>query len=193
MPPRKKPTSTKKKKAEQQLKRAVKRGDVEAPEKKKPQHHKKRRVGPTGNLIGEDAKVPVKRLELQSTFTKLSPQFLEETKTIASNIPLQRPLPPDCAILDSADTGKVPSSALSCISRPKWNFNMSKLEVERNEEGVFKKWLAENDQTVQQWQEELDAKRKADLGEDESPRTMPASPTYFERNIEVWRQLYVFH
>ncbi|KAF6766670.1 GTPase [Ephemerocybe angulata] len=192
MPPRKKPSSMNKKKADRKLKRAIKQGIVEAPEKKRTSHRKRPRVGPTGHTIGPDGSAvpPIRGLGLQSAFTKLSPQFLEESKRIASNIALTRPLPPSSAIYAKADPGSFAPTTLTCISRPKWNFNMTKTEVEKNEEGVFKKWLAQNDQTILAWQEELDAKRKAALEEDESPQTMPASPTYFERNIEVWRQLW---
>ena len=196
MPPRKKPTSTKQKKAEQKLKRAIKRGDVEAPEPKKRPHHKKGRVGPTGNRVGSapSSSDAGKRLQLQSTFVKLSPKFLEETKNVASNLPLDRPLSPQVAVLASPETGTFNVNAFTCPRRPKWRFDMSKLEVERNEEGLFKKWLAESDGIVEKWQGELDAKRQAAVsGSDESDTgsqlTMPASPTYFERNLEVWRQL----
>ncbi|KAJ3548870.1 hypothetical protein NMY22_g1105 [Coprinellus aureogranulatus] len=194
MPARRKPTSGKKKKEEQKLKRAIKRGDVEAPEKKKPQH--RRRVGPTGNGIGGSESPAKPRLELQSTFIKLSPTFLEETKRIAGNVPLQRPLPPDAAILANVDTGNFEANALTCLNRPKWRYEQSKLEVERNEEGMFKKWLAQNDQIVQEWQAQLDRKRRPVLEDDPEkppaplPDAMPASPTIFERNLEVWRQLW---
>lgn len=195
MPPRKKPTSTKQKKAEQKLKRAVKRGDVEAPEPKKKSHHKKGRVGPTGNRIGPAASTSDagKRLQLQSTFVKLSPKFLEETRNVASNIPLDRPLDPQVAVLANPETGTFNANAFACPRRPKWRFDMSKLEVERNEEGQFKKWLAESDSIVEKWRGELDAKRQAPASDSDSSTepqlTMPASPTYFERNLEVWRQL----
>ena len=68
----------------------------------------------------------------------------------------------------------------------------------RNEEGLFKKWLAESDNIVEKWREQLDAKHQAPAvgpasddheSNTESQLIMPASPTYFERNLEVWRQL----
>jgi hypothetical protein len=54
---------------------------------------------------------------------------------------------------------------------------MSKKEVEHNEEGLFKKWLEQMDKNFRAWQES----------------TQSESPSYFERNVEVWRQLYVPH
>jgi len=74
---------------------------------------------------------------------------------------------------------------------------MTKKEVEKNEEGLFKKWLDQMDQLVEEWQK---ADESQDVGETESENeehiqkpviTMPRSPTYFERNLEVWRQLCV--
>ena len=188
--PRKVPNSGRKKKERQKLKRAVKRGDLEAPEKPK---RKNRRVGPIRTRLP-----PTKpRLALQSTFIRLSPTFLEETKRIAGNVNIERPLPPDAAILSNVDTAKFEPNALACLARPKWRYEQSKLEVEKNEEGVFQKWLAQSDKTVQEWQEQLDDKRRPVEEEDPEkpppppPDVMPASPTIYERNLEVWRQLYV--
>jgi len=65
---------------------------------------------------------------------------------------------------------------------------MSKVEVEKNEEGLHKKWIVQMDQIVEDWQ-------KGQTNQDERDGIkmldMPRSPTYFERNLEVWRQLYV--
>lgn len=188
--PRKKITSRTQKKADQKLKRAIKRGDVEAPEpKKRPKHKQGRRPAPSSSDAG-------KRLQLQSTFVKLSPKFLEETRKVAFNLPLDRPLSPQVAVLAHPETGTFNADAFICPRRPKWRFDMSKLEVERNEEGLFKKWLAESDNIVEKWRGDLDAKRQvAPAGSDdhesnaETQLIMPASPTYFERNLEVWRQL----
>ena len=72
---------------------------------------------------------------------------------------------------------------------------MSKVEVERNEEGLHKKWMAQMDQIVEDWQKAPGDHKKTQDGDDENkPQTvseMPRSPTYFERNLEVWRQLCV--
>uniref|UniRef100_A0A8H8CQF2 Guanine nucleotide-binding protein-like 1 n=1 Tax=Psilocybe cubensis TaxID=181762 RepID=A0A8H8CQF2_PSICU len=189
MPPRRKPTSTRQKKADQQLKRAIKRGDVPQPEvKKKPLRGRKPRIGPTGERIGSaDTSVIQSARKLQSAFIKLPPNYLEQTKQLASDLVLQRPIPDENAIFHNfvhANDSEV--EALSCPRRPKWRFDMTKLEVEKNEEGVFKKYIAQTDRALDQWQ------NKADLATshtDSSP-TMPRSPSYFERNIEVWRQLW---
>ena len=64
---------------------------------------------------------------------------------------------------------------------------MSKLEVERNEEGIFKKWLAQTDQFLDDWQN-----REQNPDDITTATAQLRSPSYFERNLEVWRQLYVW-
>lgn len=189
--PRRKIVSTRQKKADQQLKRAVKRGDVPAPDPKKPQQKRKRRVGPTGHIVGapENAAQIESARKLQSAFIQLPPTFLEETRNLASNLLLSRPIPDEKAIYHNFDNDGDPSIApLSCPKRPKWRFEMSKLEVERNEEGYFKKWLDQTDDALAKWQnkEELALADGSDASQ-----SMPRSPSYFERNLEVWRQLCV--
>lgn len=65
---------------------------------------------------------------------------------------------------------------------------MSKNEVERNEEGQFKKWLDQTDQVLKEW---VDRGPSPSDGEASSQAevVMPRAPTHFERNLEVWRQL----
>lgn len=188
--PRKKPTSTRQKKAAVQLSRAVKRGDVEKPEPKPLNRKRKGHMQASNNQAGQAS-----ARKLQSAFTKLSTQFLDETKTLSSVLPLPRPLPIDASILPeytlSADQD---TTIWSCPKRPKWNYEMSKKDVEANEEGIFKKWLSNLDAAIETWRDQ--DKRPEPMSENEIPAprmTMPRSPTYFERNIDVWRQLYVMH
>ena len=65
---------------------------------------------------------------------------------------------------------------------------MSKTEVEKNEEGWFKKWLDQTDQVLDGW---VDSGSRPSNDDTESggETTIPRAPTYFERNLEVWRQL----
>lgn len=207
MPPRKKPTSTRQKKADVQLKRAVKRGDVSPPEPKK-SNRKPERRGPTGHLIGSAADpsnaAAIKAARrLQSALITLPPKFLEETRLLAFTLPVPRPLPYDAAVFVDVSNNptdeEIPS--LSCPRRPKWRFDMTKKEVEHNEEGIFRKWLAETDEAVHRRQNHKGTsdlpvpEEQEDQGQpiSESPVRMPPSPTYFERNLEVWRQLYVLN
>ncbi|KAH6916998.1 GTPase [Coprinopsis sp. MPI-PUGE-AT-0042] len=187
--PRRKPTSTKQKKAEQQLKRAIKRGDAPPPEPTKKQPRKKKgRIGASAATSNAADIEKVKRL--QSAFVKVSAEFLEETRQLASNIVLPRPIPRENTTLRLGDTSnqvEVDRGAWSCPRRPKWRSEMTKLEVEKNEEGWFKKWLIESDERVDAWVKHQDERRKADGREQSS---MPASITHYERNLEVWRQLW---
>lgn len=189
---RRKPSSARKKKEEQKLRKAIKRGDLEPPPKptrtQKKKGHLTRSV-PTA--AGESSK------KLQSAFVKLPTSFLQQALSLASSLVLHRPIPKDASIFLDEDVD--PSlDVLTCPKRPPWNFDMSKNEVEKGEEAVFRKWLAQTDKMVQQWQD-LDKPppppADAEVLEDPTPEpiltSMPRSITYFERNIEVWRQLYV--
>ncbi|KAJ7619184.1 hypothetical protein DFH06DRAFT_1273903 [Mycena polygramma] len=167
MPPRRKPASSTKKKAAVKLKRAVKRGDL-PPEPKQPA--KNRHRGP-----------PVSEA-LQSAFVTLPAHFLEKTKILAASLPLTRPIPNQTRLFPSIDSDM--DSALTCPRRPKWRFDMTKIEVEHNEEGLFRKWLEQTDEAVEKWQ------TPPDDSPDDVPTTMPRSTTNFERNLEVWRQLW---
>ena len=135
---------------------------------------------------------------LQSLFIKLSPEFLEAAKYTAGIVPLLRPIPCErCIIPDvlirSVEPGTV---GLDIMKRPKWNYEMAKKQVERNEEALFSKWLESTDNVVENWVRAAGSsdETKAEVEEDldvlePSSFNHPASPTFFERNLEVWRQL----
>jgi len=193
--PRRKPISGKQKKEQQQIRRAIKRGDIPSAEyTNQPSRNRKRaRAGPLGKL-GNPNVVTTSARKLQSVFIKLPPTFLEETEAIASTAPLFRPI--SYKVTHSHDFANDSSTTdlgiLSCPRRPKWRFDMSKKEVEHNEEGFFKKWLAQTDELVERWQK---GRKSEPLESEDAPEFygqplagLP-SPTYFERNIEVWRQL----
>ncbi len=190
MPRAHKPTSTTKKKEDQKLRRAIKRGDVEPPPKVKKAKGKKSHM--TRSLPTADQEASRK---LQSAFVKLSPSFLQETLALSASLILPRPIPESNSILLDNESESV--GVLSCPQRPPWNFKMSKAELENGEKSVFLKWLNNTDDLVQKWQ---DATQVDDIVENSDPElppsrppvtAMPRSTTYFERNIEVWRQLYV--
>ncbi|KAF7339335.1 Guanine nucleotide-binding protein-like 1 [Mycena sanguinolenta] len=214
MPPRRKPTSTTQKKAAQKAKRAIKRGDLPPPDPKKPV--KRRHRGPPVSDAVQTSR------KLQSAFVALPPEFLEKTRFLAATLPLTRPIPEQARIFSTTNFDDIDGSTLTCPRRPKWRFDMSKTEVERNEEGLFRKWLAETDQVVEAWQSpskldegwlpQTDQASQSPPKEPEggyesrypfelllsfhSPKStssevaMPRSTTYFERNLEVWRQLW---
>lgn len=206
---RRKPISAKQRKEQLQLKRAVKRGDIAPPPPSKPDRRKKSKRGPTGNPIGggpqegaaRNAALAESSRRLESSFVKLPQAFLERTKVLASTLPLARPIPPEFAILPNVDppppaagqvqAGSLTNGQLTCMKRPKWRYDMSKKEVEANEEGLFRKWLAQTDEAVHSWcNTDLDdTPESAEQPATEEHQKMPRAPTSFERNLEVWRQL----
>jgi len=71
-----------------------------------------------------------------------------------------------------------------------YRYDVEKKEVEKNEEGLFAKWIAEMDNNVDAWRSEgiVDEKDENDQIV-HSVEALKRSPTFFERNLEVWRQL----
>ncbi|KAF8560047.1 P-loop containing nucleoside triphosphate hydrolase protein [Imleria badia] len=182
------PLSGKQRKAQLKLKRAIKRGD--AP----PQPEQLRKRPPqTSDAVNSARK-------LQSQFVKLDKTFLDDTRALAGSIVLRRPIPNHVAVLrhePSAPGTQLPLLALP--KRPKWRYQMSKDELDANEQAHFRTWLAQQDAIVEQWQLALNAPLStedppADLAgdhvDDSETRPMPHPPTHFERNIEVWRQFW---
>ena len=190
--PRKVAFSNKQRKVQLQNKRAIKRGDVSPPPAKRNLKQKRRHLASRSAIAGTvDAQAVVSSRKLQSTFIKLSPTYLEKSRLTAAKQPLPRPLPPSVAVfnpdeLDQSNEGD--AQKLSCPKRPKWRYDMSKNEVEKNEEALFKKWLDQTDQILKEW---VDHGPPPSDGEtnNQDEIVMPRAPTYFERNLEVWRQL----
>lgn len=186
---RRKITSTRRKKASIILARAIKRGEAEKPETKHTDRRRKGHVRVKASTNEAEQEAARKR---QSAFTKLSPQFLQETKVLSATLPLPRPLPIDASMLSDHTDGQDPS-IWSCPERPEWNYEMTKEAVEANETSLFDTWLTKLDLAVDAWQSG-DKPAPADKDEIPKPRTtMPRSPSYFERNLDVWRELYVLH
>lgn len=129
--PRRKPISTKQRKEELKEKRAIKRGDIPAATpassaKTRPKRGKRTinvRFG-TAQVIPGSSGLGTKRLE--SKFGKLSPEWLERAKLLASTENLKRPIPTQLTVLPDfekiGDTGgeDSPRSRLTCPKRPKW-------------------------------------------------------------------------
>ncbi|GAA6025726.1 hypothetical protein JCM10207_008890 [Rhodosporidiobolus poonsookiae] len=190
---RKKPVSGKARKAQLQTKRATKKANfvptpfpadqhVEAPSRpapssRSPASTREDRIGQrfrTPEQRERDA-VHAGRMALESRFIRLSKEDAESVRQRAASRDLPRPVPPELGVLCDEDLGHGgAASGLSCPKRPKWTFNQTKKEVERNEEGVFKKWLAQTDEVL--------AEVATSGGQ--------SSPTFFERNLNVWRQLW---
>lgn len=128
--PRKVPQSAKKHKEKLLEKRAVKRGDVD-PATLAP---KKRRNRGTAPVVPTSSEAIAAR-KLQSTFSGLSPAFLQQTKVVAANVPLSRPIPATAALYPKS-TGRMAAESelelnqkLKCTKRTKWNHDMTKEQV----------------------------------------------------------------
>ncbi|KAG2367789.1 hypothetical protein BDR07DRAFT_1271378 [Suillus spraguei] len=196
--------SGKQRKAELQLKRAVKRGDVAPPEPQPRKKHLRRppKLGHSldARLLADDASRAARKL--QSQFVKLDPNFLEITKHLAATLPLTRPIPDDACVLGvdhALSSSDLVVDQLNVPRRPKWKYTMSKVDVDANEQGYFRKWITQTDAVVERWhnQNNQPVASGTDLGSGD-PRVpdtavqdkMPCPPTHFERNLEVWRQLW---
>ena len=196
--------SGKQRKAELQHKRAVKRGDATPPDKQ-PRKKTFRRPPKPGHtldarLAADDASRAARKL--QSQFVKLDPGFLETTKHLAATLPLPRPISTNVRLLDihalCQSDSDLEIDQLSVPKRPKWKYTMSKDEVDANEEGYFRRWIIQTDAIVERWHHQ--GNQPVTSGTDPgsvgqhvidttSQEKMPRPPTYFERNLEVWRQL----
>ncbi|KAI0079643.1 P-loop containing nucleoside triphosphate hydrolase protein [Panus rudis PR-1116 ss-1] len=193
--PRRVPFSHKQKKAQLQLKRAVHRGDVSPPPPMRQDRRRKKGRGVTDALAARAHGHTVSSAPtLQSTFVQLPLPFLEKTRDLASQLPLNRPIQLDAALLrdpsitiahtDSDDISSAKPVLLTCPRRPKWRYDATKEMVEKNEQALFAKWLEQTDQVIND-RYAMDPHETPD-----EPPAMPHAPTTFERNIEVWRQLW---
>ncbi|BGP31353.1 hypothetical protein JCM10296v2_003117 [Rhodotorula toruloides] len=136
------------------------------------------------------------RMKLESRFIRLPKHLAERRKYQAAMEKLERPIKTELAVLTEeellpktkgkekaavlpGEEAEVDEVELSCPKRPRWRYTQTKAEVEKNEEGMFRKWLAEVDSVLPP---SIDDSGDADA---DSP-----SPTFFERNLNVWRQLW---
>ncbi|KAL4241690.1 Ras GTPase GNL1-like protein [Abortiporus biennis] len=191
--------SAKQKKAQLQEKRAIKRGDIEplSHQEQKDRKRKNKIIKSQIHGIPPPAPhAPDQSRKFMYGLAKLPQKFLEETQILASTVPLLRPIPSESAILYPSvlapttalgardETGKTISDQLTCPKRPKWRYDMTKNEVEKNERVWFQKWLDQTD-TVIHGIYDGEIKESSD-----GIPTMPHAPTSFERNLDVWRQLW---
>lgn len=180
--PRKQPFSNKQKKSQLLIKRAAKRGDEElAAVVKKPVNRRPGRsdMNPSGGP----------RLALESKFVSIPKNYQERTRDLAYSSPLERPLPDESAAFPLHLVANPAAAPLTVPARPKFRYGQTKKEVEKNEEGVFRKWMAGVRGTVEAWVE--DGAWSGKPVDDDGPKGLEwiHSPSWFETNLEVWRQL----
>lgn len=139
---------------------------------------------PSGNSTGGRFRTPEEldrssrkevQLRLESRFLKLPLDLLNHHRLVSATEPLSRPIPPQFGFCLQQDLQPAELQGLTLPKRPKWRYTQTKLEVEKNEEGYYDKWLKSTDTTLATFSSSL-------------PST-PA-PSFFERNLQVWRQLW---
>lgn len=170
--------SAKQKKEYLQTKRAMKRGELEPEEADLPKSNGRTKIDKTKTARSEAQDV----LELHSTFLAVPRDYAERTRNAAWADELQRPLPDSAAVFPLGLVDNPAARNLTVPARPSFRFGQSKREVEDNEEGVFRKWLSGSRATVDAWV-------NGDHEEDGGASSTIHSPSRFETNLEVWRQL----
>jgi hypothetical protein len=138
----------------------------------------------------------------------VSPEYLAYTQQIAFERPLARPIPSEFThyrspidrepTSDKQDKVRRLDDRLDCPKRPKWRYGVTKKELEKNEEGNFAKWLQSVDDVAEEY-----AMIDEETGSDDDNENTTASlqmvdrtelevrsPSFFERNLQVWRQLW---
>ncbi|GAA5896878.1 hypothetical protein JCM6882_005056 [Rhodosporidiobolus microsporus] len=210
---RKKPVSGKARKAQLQAKRATKAANytptpfpadlaaalsspvpsTSSPSSRQPTASRNDRIGQrfrTPEQRERDA-LHAGRLALESRFIRLPKEVAEHHRRQAATEVLPRPIPSELGVLREDDIAPVPTEEgeleLSCPRRPKWNYSLSKKELEKNEEGVFKKWLEQTDRTLGRLRAPQASPEQLQDDVESGPS---GSPSFFERNLQVWRQLW---
>lgn len=133
-------------------------------------------------------------LELHSRFLKIPRDYAVRTRDAAWADELQRPLPDSAAAFPLHLVDNPSGGELSVPARPPFLPGQTKREVEKNEEQMFQKWLRNARGTVEDWVDGSDANTEGEEGvpsETETDGTLAPirSPSSFEINLEVWRQL----
>lgn len=186
--------SAKQKREQLQDKRAVKRGELDPSEVRYARN-------PAGNYRTganhrpDPAEVDASATRLHSRFIAMTPEFLERTRDLAHTSLLGRPLENEVAIFP-AEWMERDERRLGCPARPAFIAGQTKDEVERNEVESYDQWLRETRAITEGWvgsqgiKEEEDDESQVDAPGTSATPTL-RSPTWFETNLEVWRQLLV--
>lgn len=159
-----------------------------------------------------DSAAVVRREE--SSFSKLQPEFLEQLNLHASCMELKRPIRKSLTIFShpessySEDTSsnegtltgrsQRPKPLLLLPKKPRWNHDLSAKAVQSNEKEVFRQWLEKTDEQVQAvFRQARDRKGKGRASDTKEIFTVTEHdaaaaiiPSLFERNLEVYQQLW---
>lgn len=136
----------------------------------------------------------------ESQFAKLSSRQLEQMNLIATYTPLQRPIADSVSILtpdrlngSSTQNSSPDTNDLTLPKKPRWRHDMTLKEVQSNEESVFANWLEEIDTKAGPQLAPVQSDRTGLVSADKLPQPGPTEcllPPLFERNVQVYRQLW---
>ncbi|KDN36770.1 P-loop containing nucleoside triphosphate hydrolase protein [Tilletiaria anomala UBC 951] len=148
----------------------------------------------------------------ESSFAKLGPDALLQLNLHATYTVLARPIPrvltlyshPENNVArggssDSESVSKKTSRSrplLTLPKKPRWSHELSAKAVQSNEAEAFRNWLEKTDEEVQRcFKDALTVKGKGRAAEhnvDDDAATLAAAviPSLFERNLEVYQQLW---
>lgn len=107
--------------------------------------------------------------------------YLARTRESAWNEELPRPIPDSSSAFPLELVDNPAANKLTVPSRPAFRLDQTKSEVELNEQRMFREWIKETRDITKEW---IDGDDQPEAG----PSTL-RSPSSFETNLEVWRQL----
>jgi hypothetical protein len=174
--------SAKQKREQLQDKRAVQRGELD-PSQVRYARNPAGNYRPGANHLPDPASASTAATRLISKFISLTPEYVERSRDLAHTVPLVRPIPDEAAVF-KLDWMNRDGGRLTCPVRPGFERGQTKEQVEKREEEMFDLWLQETTAIVEDW---VDGSEEE--GSSKSAETELRSPTWFETNLEVWRQL----
>ncbi|WWC72532.1 uncharacterized protein I206_106494 [Kwoniella pini CBS 10737] len=180
--PRRKAQSGKHKRQKLLDKRALKRGELTIEEHSNGLYQLNEKYGRVRTLPSKSGGVNPNSssIKLKSRFYGLSSDYLDKTRNLSFEYILERPLSFESSIFPlEILTERDIEGKLECPIRPKFKIGQTKKEVERNEEGYFKKWLINTNEIMREY-----------IDSQEEDEIWPRGPTWYETNLEVWRQLW---
>ncbi|CAO3634866.1 unnamed protein product [Cunninghamella blakesleeana] len=128
---------------------------------------------PSSTDFGHDSKDP-RTKRLISRFEKLSPEAIQNAR-LKSMQPFKRQ-PKTCLEVSVEDL----QPYIDFPKRPKWDYNMNKQQVEEQEEKAF-----------QEWKQAINEKYGSIYDNDDNTNNDSINQlSWYEQNLEVWRQLW---
>lgn len=178
--------SAKQKRAYIKDKRAAKRGELDAEDIRLSAHHN--RSHKPGHRDAVRHRLTDSNGRLKSSFLALSPEYIDRSREMAYTQQLVRPIPDEAAVFP-VDILRRDEGQLRCPVRPAFSYDMSKEEVLQNEAEYFDDWLSQTEDTVDTWVSSSNDETSESSDALDAAQPSIRSPTWFETNPEVWRQL----